>query len=821
MAIIDRDPLLPLPPAVRGRINSLRAAVRRYVWLEGLAALAVWLGLLFWASMALDWLFEPPLLVREILLAAAFVVLAWVAFRYILRRTFVPLSDSNMATVLERRFPELNDSLLTTVLLSHRSPERTGFNLEMLATTGDRAAQQVAATRIGEVFDPMPVARKLVVALGLAAIAGLLAWQAPDVLGLWAQRNLLLAEKMWPKKIRLEVFVYRDGKLAPFRDGAHTVGKGENADLRVRAFRGDTEIPVLPERVEIRYRSEGGNTERRTMKSIGAADSSAARKDQVLQEYGYQFTGLLSTVHFDILGGDASVRNLAIQVVANPTMELSLVCKYPDYMELPPAPIQRQDPTLVPVGSLLTVSGTSTKPLERLSIDCPAGEQRSALHLELTPDQLRGDRNIFSQTFDPFPNPPISKQTPPPDVKPATEAKSSLPPSRDCNVQFTLRDTDGIKSRDPILLNMVAVPAQAPEFNKVQLYGNREPVVTAKGRLAATGTLSFSDDYGRLGRAWWDYAIEQPPKPPAPGQPPEPAAKPATPRTGEATLAKLSGHPRQFVLKEQETSLEASDLKLAEGQKLTVTIRAADLCNLGAGPNVGSSESWQLDVVSDDQLLTRLEARELLLRQRFEPIVQEMSETRNLLLKMDFAPPDKGSTAPKAREAGAEPGEAPPPVQNLSAADLTARRLERTRQALLNSAKNAAETWEIADGVDQIRLQLTNNRVDSEERKTRLDANVSRPLHNIVEEMFPELTKRLNTLEESVGDLAIGPGQRDKARQQADAILAQMENVLRHMIVMEDFNVAVVQRLQKLIEQQRELNELTKKKDAENLGEKE
>src|SRR5262249_10876411 len=147
-------------------------------------------------------------------------------------------------------------------------------------------------------------------------------------------------------------------------------------------------------------------------------------------------------------------------------------------------------------------------------------------------------------------------------------------------------------------------------------------------------------------------------------------------------------------------------------------------------------------------------------------IVQEMTETRNLLLNMKFTAPGKGESAPKAKEAGAEPGEATTPTPKLSAAELTSRRLERTLQAIQNCHKNTLETAEVAAGVDEIRLQLTNNRVDSEERKTRLDANVSRPLHNIVEEMFPVFEKRLEVLQASVGDLAAGQSNRDKAREQ-------------------------------------------------------
>ncbi len=405
MATAEHEPPKILPPAVRSRIDALRAGIRRYVWLEGLAAAAVWMGLWFWASMAIDWFFEPPRLVREVLLAAGAIGLAAALFIYILRRAFVHLSDSNMATLLERRFPDFNDSLLTTVVLAGRSAEQTGFNPAMLADTGRRAEQNMASARVAEVFDPMPWARKLTVALGLAAAIGLLAWRTPDVLELWTQRNLLLADKLWPRRIRLEVVGFKDGKAK--------VAAGANFDLRVRAFRGDTETPLLPDRVEIRYRDETGGSYRKTLKTIGAAASLAAPKDQVLQEYGYQFAGLLSTVHFDIIGGDARVWNYAIQVVPNPSLKLSLVCKYPDYMERTPSTIEiGTDAVAVPVGSKLIVSGTASKPLETLNIDSPAIEHRAGYHVELSGGQLGGDRNTFSYPFDPFPNPPTAKRAP-------------------------------------------------------------------------------------------------------------------------------------------------------------------------------------------------------------------------------------------------------------------------------------------------------------------------------------------------------------------------------------------------------------------------
>src|SRR5271157_4745973 len=277
MATLEHEPPPRLPPAIRRRLDALRAGIRGYIWLEGLAAMAVWIGAAFWGSMAIDWIFEPPQPVRGALLAAAGIGLAVVLFLFILRRAFVRLSDGNMATILERQFPQLNDSLLTSVFLLDRPNGPSGFSPQMLARTSHLAQQGLDNVPLSQVFDPMPLVRKLVIAMGLALAIGLLAAMAPTVLNLWAERNLLLSNKMWPRKIRLQA--------VGFTNGVAKVAAGANFDLRVQAFRGDTEIPVIPEKVEIRYRVEGGGRDRKTMKTIGRPLASSAAADEALQEY--------------------------------------------------------------------------------------------------------------------------------------------------------------------------------------------------------------------------------------------------------------------------------------------------------------------------------------------------------------------------------------------------------------------------------------------------------------------------------------------------------------------------------------------------------
>ena len=478
----------------------------------------------------------------------------------------------------------------------------------------------------------------------------------------------------------------------------------------------------------------------------------------------------------------------------------------------------------VPVGSHITIHGTADKPLDMARIDGPSAQGVTARYRQFDANELGKGQNELTYSFYPFPAPVGSK---PPSKVPATASPAPAP--GETTIQFTVRDTDGLKLRDPLFLNLVAVPDEPPEV-KLRLVGTREPCVTAKGRVPVTGTIT--DDHG-LARAWFDYTVEERASMSIAAKPPSlPASKAGGPikaplqRSGQVPLAELPKHLPEYNVKEAD--VKASQMSLTTGQRLTLAVRAADLCTFGDGPNIGSSEAWQLNVVSEDELVTRLEARELLVKQRFEEIVEEMTETRNLLWKMDFSPPQKGGAVPKARLAGAEPGEHEDATPQFSAAELNKRRLERTLQALQNCRKNALETADVAAAIEEIRLQLDNNQANNESRKQRIEIQVLQPLHVIVDSMFPELDRRIERLHEwiekpheKVDDLEDGPKRRDAAREQADRILAMMRSVLDHMMKTEDFNINVVQRLKKIIQRQKELTLRTEKNEQDSLGEKE
>jgi hypothetical protein len=144
------------------------------------------------------------------------------------KRLFHDFSDSSLALVLERRFPRiLGDRLITAVEL--RNPQETtkfGFSPRMVEETIQEAAQRVEKLPLGEVFDWARLRRQglvvLIVTLGcyLAAGGAFALGDAisgnPSGLGaftklhntsaIWAERNLLLANTIWPRRAHL-VFI--------------------------------------------------------------------------------------------------------------------------------------------------------------------------------------------------------------------------------------------------------------------------------------------------------------------------------------------------------------------------------------------------------------------------------------------------------------------------------------------------------------------------------------------------------------------------------------------------------------------------------------
>jgi hypothetical protein len=378
-----------------------------------------------------------------------------------------------------------------------------------------------------------------------------------------------------------------------------------------------------------------------------------------------------------------------------------------------------------------------------------------------------------------------------------------------------LLDADGIRSRDPVRLSLGAVPDEAPQVN-VQLEGI-STAITANAKLPVAGEIA--DDYG-LAKTWFSLTVDTGKQQREEAKAADPDAKPgnAKPDDPAARRVPLKTAPegRNKVAVREE--LEVGPLELKPKQRLHFIVQAADSYALEAAPNVGSSQRYVLDVVTPEQLRGMLEARELLLRRRYETMINEFSDTRDLLARLELSPTknaDKEKKAAAKKDAGkpaasnAEPGDAPDADQKRSPEERLAAELVQAERVLQNTQRTAHDLVEIADSFDAIRLELINNRVDTEELKTRLKDGIADPLHAIAANRFPPLEKMLRELQAQLASPESAGRLQTASLAQADAALVEMRQVLDRMLELETFN-EVLEMLRSVIAAQEKLNDATK-----------
>ena len=277
---------------VRSTLSRLRWRIRSYVWLEGISLAILWLGITFWAGLAIDYLpvmvgaSEMPREARIVLLAVIATILAYVFYRWILKRTFVRLPDHSMALLLERRFDRFHDGLVTSVELAENPDHASQFNPEMLEFTSSEARSQTRGVRVGEVFRLRPLLTKGILALLAIGSIGMLYAVNAHAVEIWTKRLYLLTEDTWPRKTRIEILGVQierqnsvDGTpilsdLLPFDVQREIkVAKGTSVVLKV----GADATKSIPEYCSVYYRTAEDENGRVTMQKLGASATSCRR----------------------------------------------------------------------------------------------------------------------------------------------------------------------------------------------------------------------------------------------------------------------------------------------------------------------------------------------------------------------------------------------------------------------------------------------------------------------------------------------------------------------------------------------------------------
>ncbi|MCI0332583.1 MAG: AtpZ/AtpI family protein [Planctomycetes bacterium] len=776
-----------LPPAVRRVLDAVRRRIRAYVWLQGIALVALVLGVAFWIGYFLDRFFEPSPTVRQVGMFLIAIVTLYVAYRYVLRRAMVCISDASAAALLERRFPTLNEHVLTAVDVASRPDRAASFHPQLVHETQQSAAQAVASVRAEELFNRGPLLRAVGAAVFLAVSIGLFALFSTDAFGFWLKR-IALSEEPWPRRVHLEVAGF------PADDAGRRVQKIAHDDDFELLVRASTAGYKLPDEVEIRFRLADGRRGRDTMIRVGEAQPShtvagvsdpghkqeavagaldPGHKQEESQLFRYQFKRVASDMEFDVVGGDDRLRDLRLAVVERPELfAIELECVYPDYLDREPRRLPVTGGMRIPEGTGLVLRAGSTKPL-------------TAVHIHRTNTQDDPDTKLA------FPD------------NPREELRWEYGTLSDDDVLLvSVTDTDGVTSREPYRVSLATVRDEVPQV-AVRLSGIGT-AITPEAILPVVGKVT--DDYG-LERAWFEYQIDGAPAATRPVHVAGLSEAGIIPN-GEPLLETLG----QFDLRAADESTGQRAIVLTPGQRFSLSLKASDRFNLADEPHTGSSQQFTLDVVTVPQLLALMERRELALRQRYEVIFEKMTDTRNLLNRVEFEPVGAAGSAAGDERASNDTGE--PPVSTPERA--LARRRLRVAGSLQNVVQSADEVAGVAEAFDDLGEQLTNNRIDNPDLKSRLREQIAQPLHRIGEQRMPQLAAQLKLVEEHIADPAAGATELARSIALADEILVEMRQVLDRMLELETYN-EVVALLRNIITDQDEINRQTKERQKERL----
>ena len=451
---------------------------------------------------------------------------------------------------------------------------------------------------------------------------------------------------------------------------------------------------------------------------------------------------MLESVEFDVIGFDHRVADLSIEVVPTPAIvSVELRCQFPDYLKMSPR-VQPWAPGMtLPFGTSISLVGKSTKPLAKVTLEDVQTTETFELDFSATEDEhyeFEHDVGVVTETV---------------------------------SFRIDLLDRDDVQSDQPYLVTLNAVEDAAPQV--IARLAGIGTAITPDVRIPLTGEVA--DDYG-VQRSWAQIEV------------PERSISQQLDFKG-----KSEGEFSEVL--DFRTQRMSQGIELKASEKIVLSIRAKDEFNLDDSNRIGSSDDFPLDVVTADELLALLEARELGLKQRFEQILRELNEARDTLLRMQAELEEQANLT--ASESNAE-----------SEAQQLTLRLLRTQRTQQQAGKSQQEVEGVADSFGDIREELINNRVDTPERRDRLQQKIVEPLKGIVADQFPTWMTDLATLESELNNRPLPIQACQKTVSDANELIFALEQVLQDMLELETYN-ELLDLVRSIIKEQKSIQEKT------------
>ena len=787
-----------IPQTIDQKLVDLRGLVSRFIVSQSLIILAIWFVTAFWTFGLLDYLpaklgaAESPRAVRVVMLLLLIAVSLYLLFRFLWQRWRVRWSDSSLALLIENKHPEFQSSLVTTVqaarptAMVNTSIEEHPLRSGLLELARDRASELIESIDVNRLVRFRPLQMQLIVLGVLLGSSCVVALVQPAWTFHWAKRFFTLSDVPWPRSTELGVdgiemdvptFTGRSTRqryLVPFRDGVAAVPKGQACQLKTWA---KLTGKIVPEVCTVYYRDSAGSRGRANMRRL-----TADKQKQSFVLDGPPLESVNESLWLSVTGGDARISNLQLTSVDAPLVtQLQINVTYPEYLQR----------------STKTTWGNETIPY-RTGMRLPQGSQLE-LHLQTNKSVARCDY-VIVRAGDTSEKSSLPEQTMAINEK---QSKFQMPlGSLDGNLLIELRlwGSDGICSSRIQQFVVSAIKDQPPQVDLVlQGIGTS---ITENAILPISGKIK--DDYD-VKDAWIETILDE-----------NPLLK--TPLSVQSDGKAVS----QLDLKAMR---DGGQLVAKVGSTLGLNVAAEDYLNLLNEPHVGRASVIQLGVVTPDQLLIMLERRELAMRARLEQIINELSQMRDLLVNMQRASEDSLSIPNTSTDTAAEGLTDVDASERTEAEENTpARRARmqmlRSQQAESQMTKSEGELRGVEREINQINQELINNRIDSIDRRTRLEDKIRKPLLVVLDQTWGPMASDIRAVEKSYSRSAksesnvseLLPSSIGKSNQ----IIVALTAILNDMIDIQDFN-EVIDMVRGMIDDQSKVLEKTKQEQKKQL----
>lgn len=782
----------PLPKPISEKLMQLRGLIGRFVVSQALMTVAIWLVMAFWFFGLCDYLptkfgaAESPKLVRMIMLGLMLATIVVILYRYLWQLWLVRWTDSTLALLIENQYSDFKSSLITTVQAASPNsfsknakddhPQRASL-LELARIHALNLLESVDVSRIVR-FQPLQL--KLCVLGVVLSFSGIVALSQPSWTSHWANRLFALADLPWPRYtelgvdgIELDVPTFtgrnqRERYTISFKDGVALVPKGQACQLKSWA---SLSGKIVPDVCTVYYQDVSGNRGRANMRRLAA---NSTQQPFVLD--GPPLESVSDLLWLSIAGGDARISNLQLKSVDAPQVtKLMLNVEYPDYLQRSTKTtwgkesVEYRTGSRLPQGTKLEVAIEANKAVSRCDYvffrSGEASEPASTVVQSILTEASLGPTLINAGPLD-----------------------SNL------MMEIRLWDTDGICSTRVQQFVVSSIPDLTPQVDLI--LDGIGTSITENAILPIAGKIK--DDY-EVKETWLETVIDE-----------NPVSK------SLQELRKDGQVLSQLDLKEQR---DQGKLQAKVGSTIGLSLVAADFADLLNEPHIGRSNPIQLGIVTPDQLLVMLDRRELAMRGRLEQIIGELSQMRDLMINI------KKSKMAGTQEASGTATESSDPADDkaeekqdssddkMDETRMARMQMLRAQQVAAQMMKSEGELRGVEKELHQINRELINNRIDSADRRTRLEDKVRTPMLIVLDQKWPLLSQEVLMLEKSLTrrELPVVEDSNiiDTSIEKSNDIIISLNAILNDMIDIQDFN-EVVDLVRGMLDDQTKLNDKTK-----------